>query len=200
MITKKAKEIIPRLFKNIYSDIRQQIKKCLGFIVFSMAELYQVYGGLGLGGNSSMEHFSGQEDDEEEEVQQRRSRPKQQQTAQQQYQTSATQPPAVQQPPSQQPPTQQHFTQQPKKEQFQNMYQGRESYSFFDKMSMKRSEVVKLAVFSLVIVLAIAIDRMGTHYLSKYITDNIFTNFQEFMIRLSYPVIVFLVIWIVKSL
>lgn len=79
------------------------------------------------------------------------------------------------------------------------MYQ-RESYSFFDKMSMKRSEVVKLAVFSLVIVLAIAIDRMGTHYLSKYITDNIFTNFQEFMIRLSYPVVVFLVIWIVKSL
>lgn len=158
-----------------------------------MAELYQVYGGLGLGGNSSMEHFSAQEEEEEEEVHQRRSRPKQQQT-------SAAQPPVVQQPPSQQPPAaQQHFTQQPKKEQFQNMYQ-RESYSFFDKMSMKRSEVVKLAVFSLVIVLAIAIDRMGTHYLSKYITDNIFTNFQEFMIRLSYPVVVFLVIWIVKSL
>lgn len=74
------------------------------------------------------------------------------------------------------------------------------SYSFWDRMTIKRSEVVKLAVFSLVIVLAISLDRMGTHYLSKYLSDNVFTDFQEFMLRLSYPVMIFLVLWIIKSL
>jgi hypothetical protein len=160
-----------------------------------MAELYQVYGGLGLGGNSSMEHFQSEQEDEEEEVPQRKPRQKQGGQPQQ----------MPQQQPQQQMPqqaSQQQQAQPQQKEQFQNMYAGnrRDSYSFFDKMSMKRADVVKLAVFSLVIVLAIAIDRMGTHYLTKYISDNIFTNFQEFMIRLSYPIVVFLVIWIVKSL
>jgi hypothetical protein len=65
---------------------------------------------------------------------------------------------------------------------------------------MKRSEVVKLAVFSLVIVLAIALDRIGTHYISKYINDNVFTEMQELLLRASYPVTVFLILWIVKSL
>ena len=74
------------------------------------------------------------------------------------------------------------------------------SYSFSDRMAMKRSEVIKLAIFSLVIVLAISIDRLGTHYLSKYLSDNIFTDIQEFMLRLSYPILVFLLLWIIKSL
>jgi hypothetical protein len=74
------------------------------------------------------------------------------------------------------------------------------SYSFWDRMNMKRSEVVKLAVFSLVIVLAIALDRIGTHYISKYINDNVFTDMQELLLRASYPVTVFLILWVVKSL
>ncbi len=73
-------------------------------------------------------------------------------------------------------------------------------YSFWDRMSLKRPEVVKLAIFSLVIVFAIALDRIGTHYITKYINDNIFTDTQEFFIRLSYPIIVFLLLWIAKSM
>jgi hypothetical protein len=173
-----------------------------------MAELYQVYGGLGFGGNNGMEHFSEQEEEEQAPPPVRRSErnagpssggsvgsvagPKV--AAKDGYQSPQTQQAA----PSQgQGQGQQTQSKQP--EGFQNMYR-RDSYSFFDKMAMKRTDVVKLAVFSLVIVLAISIDRIGTHYLTKYITDNIFTNFQEFMIRLSYPIIVFLVIWIVKSM
>jgi hypothetical protein len=167
-----------------------------------MAELYQVYGGLGLGGGNNMEHFSEQEEEERPPV------------------VRKSQGGSYQQPPAQQPPSQPVYQSQqtgggssgssgggssqgqspPPREQFQNMYQRRESASFFDRMAMKRTDVVKLAVFALVIVLAIAIDRIGTHYLTKYISDNIFTNFQEFMIRLAYPVIVFLIIWIVKSM
>jgi hypothetical protein len=93
------------------------------------------------------------------------------------------------------------------KEGFQNMSPQeyvssyrKTSYSFWDKMTIKRPEVMKLAIFSLVIVLAIAIDKMTSHYLSKYISENIFTDFQEFMVRLSYPVLIFLLLWILKSL
>jgi anaerobic C4-dicarboxylate transporter len=72
-------------------------------------------------------------------------------------------------------------------------------YSFFDRMSLKKDEVIKLAIFSLVIVLGIAFDRIGTHYISKYIEENILTDLQEFILRLCYPVIIFLTLWIVKS-
>lgn len=107
--------------------------------------------------------------------------------------------------------------QQPKVETFQNkqqyyqdvntqnyapvqQYKRTPSYSFWDRMALKRTEVIKLAIFSLVIVLAIAIDRMGTHYLSKYLSDNVFTDFQEFMLRLMYPIVIFITLWIIKSL
>jgi len=73
-------------------------------------------------------------------------------------------------------------------------------YNFFDRMSGKRSEVVKLALFSLVIVLGISIDRMLTFYLSKYIGENILTDFQELLLRLSYPITIFLLLWIFKAL
>lgn len=73
-------------------------------------------------------------------------------------------------------------------------------YSFWDRMNMKRDEVIKLALFGLVIVFAIALDRVGTFYVSKYIDDNVLTDMQEFLMRLSYPIIVFLILWIAKAL
>ena len=65
---------------------------------------------------------------------------------------------------------------------------------------MKRSEVIKLAIFSLVIVLAISLDRIGTHYITKYLNDNILSDMQELLLRISYPVVIFLILWIIKSL
>ena len=79
-------------------------------------------------------------------------------------------------------------------------YKRRYEYNFFDRMSAKRTEVVKLALFSLVIVLGISIDRMLTYYLSKYIGENILTDFQELLLRLSYPITIFLLLWIFKAL
>lgn len=152
-----------------------------------MAELYQAYG------FSENESFAPKNDfyEDKQEVEK----------------------PVYKEPVRQQQPQQvQEYSQQPQQQmqQMQNVgqsgQQGQQatrrnpSYSFGDRMSMKRSEVIKLAIFSLVIVLAIAIDRLGTHYISKYLSDNIFTDFQEFMLRLSYPVLIFLILWIVKSL
>ena len=73
-------------------------------------------------------------------------------------------------------------------------------YSFFDRMNLKRTEVIKLSLFSLVIVLGISIDRMLTYYLSKYIGDNILTDFQEFLLRIIYPITIFLLLWIFKAI
>jgi len=74
------------------------------------------------------------------------------------------------------------------------------SYSFWDRMVSTKSDVIKLAVFSLVILLGISFDRLGTHYISKYLTENSFCYMQEFIIRISYPIFIFILLWIIKSL
>ena len=79
-------------------------------------------------------------------------------------------------------------------------YQRRNDYGFMDRMNMKRGEVIKLALFSLVIVLGISIDRMLTYYLSRYVEDNVLTDFQELLLRLSYPIAIFLLLWIFKAI
>jgi hypothetical protein len=79
-------------------------------------------------------------------------------------------------------------------------YRRKNEYNFLDRMNLKKTEVIKLALFSLVIVLGISIDRMLTHYLSRYINDNVLTDFQEILLRLSYPITIFLVLWIFKAI
>jgi len=79
-------------------------------------------------------------------------------------------------------------------------YTRKNEYNFLDRMNLKKSEVIKLALFSLVIVLGISIDRMLTYYVSKYINDNILTDFQELLLRLSYPITIFLLLWIFKAI
>jgi hypothetical protein len=36
--------------------------------------------------------------------------------------------------------------------------------------------------------------------IKQYLTDNVLSPLQEFIVRLSYPVIIFLFLWIIKSL
>ena len=158
-----------------------------------MAELSQLYGS-----DFNDGPFEGHEEEEDRKKNVKSQQPQQieqykpPQHSQQQQQHSQQQ--------QQQQQYQQPHTQKPSGiEKFQNMYR-RDEVTFWDKLSYKRPEVIKLAIFSLVIVLAIAIDRIGTHYLTKYLADNIFTNLQEFMIRLSYPIVVFLVIWLIKAM
>jgi len=88
---------------------------------------------------------------------------------------------------------------QPQNNNDQN-YKRRVEYNFLDRMNIKKSEVIKLALFSLVIVLGISIDRMLTYYVSRYINDNVLTDFQELLLRLSYPITIFLLLWIFKAI
>jgi hypothetical protein len=95
---------------------------------------------------------------------------------------------------------QQQLQQQIMSSQQQQQQPRKPEYNFIDRMNLKKSEVIKLALFSLVIVLGISVDRMLTYYLSKYISDNVLTDFQELLLRLSYPITIFLLLWIFKAI
>lgn len=74
-----------------------------------------------------------------------------------------------------------------------------EDVSFWDRLAKKRAEVIKLFMFALVILLALSMDHMASHYLTNYISKTILTDTQELFVRLSYPVFILLVIWIIKA-
>ena len=102
---------------------------------------------------------------------------------------------------AQQQMAQQMMTPQQQQQQNYEMAQRKKNeYNFLDRMGLKKTEVIKLALFSLVIVLGISIDRMLTHYLSRYLNDNSLTDFQELLLRLSYPITIFLLLWIFKAI
>jgi len=122
----------------------------------------------------------------------------QQQMQQQQMQQQQMQQQQMQQQQMQQQP--QHVQQQKPVQKEDSNSRRRVEYTFMDKMNMKKTEIIKLALFSLVIVLGISIDRMITHYISKYIGDNVLTDFQELLLRISYPIAIFLLLWIFKAI
>jgi len=73
-------------------------------------------------------------------------------------------------------------------------------YSFWDRMAMSRGDVFKLVLLSFVIVLGISIEKLGSHYITQYLADNVLSPLQEFIVRITYPVVIFLFLWIIKSL
>lgn len=78
-------------------------------------------------------------------------------------------------------------------------YSRTPEYSFWDRMVMSRREVLKLFILSLVVILAISLEKIGCHYLYNYISSTDLTTLQEFLVRLSFPIIVFIILWIIKS-
>ena len=122
----------------------------------------------------------------------------------QQQQQSIPQPPSPQlsQPHQQQLNVEKFQMYQPQQIPQQNYnYQKRyPEYSFWDRMVMSKREVLKLFILSIVIILGISIEKIGFHYLSSYLSSSDLSPFQEFMVRLSFPIFVFLFLWIIKSL
>jgi uncharacterized membrane protein YdbT with pleckstrin-like domain len=124
-----------------------------------------------------------QQQQQQQQLQQMQQQQMQQQMQQQQMQQQAQQAQKVQQKPES-----------------DGQSRRKMEYNFMDRMNMKKGEVIKLALFSLVIVLGISIDRMITFYIGKYIGDNVLTDFQEILIRISYPIGIFLLLWIFKAI
>jgi hypothetical protein len=71
--------------------------------------------------------------------------------------------------------------------------------SFWDRLVMRRVEVIKLIGLALVILLAISLDRVSTHYLTTYIGGAFLTPTQELLMRLGYPVVVLVILWFMKA-
>ena len=138
------------------------------------------------------------EQEEKQQQQMQQQQMQQQQMQQQQMQQQQIQQQQMQQQQMQQQP--QHVQQQKPVQKEDSNSRRRVEYTFMDKMNMKKTEIIKLALFSLVIVLGISIDRMITHYISKYIGDNVLTDFQELLLRISYPIAIFLLLWIFKAI
>ena len=116
--------------------------------------------------------------------------------------------PEIQQQQIQEPP--QKIKQQPLTPQPDAMYQqqpepARVIYkepqvSFWDKLGQTKGDVFKLFLFALVILIAIAFDRLIFTYLKYYIENNMLDGTNEFIIRLAYPVGIIVGIWLLKSI
>jgi hypothetical protein len=120
----------------------------------------------------------------------------------QMQQPSHQSPPQMQQP-SYQPPQQMQYmmNKQMEKEKFMNMYNsGVPEYSFWDRMVLSRREVLKLFILALVVVIGISLEKIGCHYLTNYINSNDLTTIQELLVRFSFPILIILILWIIKSL
>jgi len=103
----------------------------------------------------------------------------------------------------QQEQVQMHMQQQQAQAQQQQQQQQQKrypEYSFWDRMVMSKREVLKLFILSIVIILGISLEKIGFHYLTAYISSTDLTTFQEFLVRLSFPILVFIILWIIKSL
>ena len=102
------------------------------------------------------------------------------------------------------PPPQMRVRQVEQPEKFTNQNYNHQQrypeYSFWDRMVMSRREVLKLFILSIVIILGISLEKIGYHYIMMYINSNDLTTFQDLMVRLSFPIIVFIILWIIKSL
>lgn len=94
-----------------------------------------------------------------------------------------------------QPPQEMYYHEEPKQVIYVQQPQGE---SFFDRIASKRFEILKVFSFALIIVLAISIDRVNTYYLTQYVTNSILTGTQELLLRISYPITVLIIIWLLK--
>lgn len=71
--------------------------------------------------------------------------------------------------------------------------------TLWDRISQKKLDVLKLFVLALVVLLGISMDKLATHYVTSYINGSILSDIQEFLVRLSYPAIVLIVLWLIKA-
>jgi hypothetical protein len=72
--------------------------------------------------------------------------------------------------------------------------------SLWDRISQKKVDVLKLFLLALVVLLGVSMDRVVTHYLTTYIGKAFLSDLQELVVRMSYPIIILVVIWLIKAL
>ncbi len=70
--------------------------------------------------------------------------------------------------------------------------------SILSKFINKKKEMIKIFVLSLIILLALSLHDIVINYLKTYILESDLNYRKEFLLRFSYPLTIFLFIWIIK--
>jgi hypothetical protein len=84
-----------------------------------------------------------------------------------------------------------------KKELLKEKFKEKNS-SLLSKFISKKREMIKIFVLSLVILLALSCHYLLKHYLKLYLLENDLNFRKEFLLRFSYPLTIFIFIWIMK--
>lgn len=70
---------------------------------------------------------------------------------------------------------------------------------YFERMGLRRRDVMKLVVLSVMVALGISIHWVGSHYITEWIESSDFDAKQRLAIRISYPAIIVFAIWNLKA-
>jgi len=70
--------------------------------------------------------------------------------------------------------------------------------SYWESVWGKRREIVKLVMLAFVVLLALSIHAAAVHYITAYIENTDVSTLAESALRIGYPVLVFVVLWILK--
>jgi len=79
------------------------------------------------------------------------------------------------------------------------LFENNKGSTYIDKLISKKKDIIKLVIFSFVILLALSFHDLLTHYLKKYLEESILSSGQEFALRLLYPALVLLTLWNIRA-
>ena len=85
-----------------------------------------------------------------------------------------------------------------KRQREQNQQQQQQQPSqpgYLDKLWGKKRDVLKLVMFMLVFMLALALHWVAKHYMREYLDANALTTGKEFLFRMLYPCAVLFILW-----
>ena len=75
----------------------------------------------------------------------------------------------------------------------------RDGASIISKFINKKRDMMKILIYSLIILLGLSAHFVIKHYLKLHLMENDFNSRKEFLLRFSYPLTVFAIIWMLKA-
>ena len=79
-----------------------------------------------------------------------------------------------------------------------NVIMQKDVASIYDRFVSKKKDVLKLLNVSLTVLLAISIHYVMSDLLKGYIMNNDFSSNKEMLIKFSYPLVIFILMWSMK--
>tara|TARA_Y100000389_G_C17451276_1_gene514985 strand:+ start:1244 stop:1738 length:495 start_codon:yes stop_codon:yes gene_type:complete len=79
-----------------------------------------------------------------------------------------------------------------------NVIMQKDVASIYDRFASKKKDVLKLLNVSLTVLLAISIHYVMSDLIKGYILNNDFSSNKEMLIKFSYPLVIFILMWSMK--